>query len=278
VAYSADVIGETAWDTDVVFLNPENPGQPSVTAAGLTWENARALRLRAQKRTGIRDRVYVLHNDLGCTQGGLGPSALGPGFWCEEDCSGGPGDPDTSRTLRLTVIEFISGAQPDHLTNLVLDDIPEAPCTYPSLDDAGMDFNAAGDELWIASPEFNRVWAVDLDTLEIDGLPIPVGAFPSGISLEVVQDGIERAYVANKCGNSYTVINVASRTVEEPGVFLGLGSAPTDLMVEPGGTRLLVAESGLDRVRSYVLPGNDLEHTFSADAAPRRIVIQRGAP
>lgn len=273
VAYVAYTSGAN-WDIDVVDLNPLEPALPTVTAAdvGLTVAR-RALRVRAAKLDASTNRVYVLHQDTGCT-GGMAPE--GPGFWCIPECGGG--GPDTSRTLLLNVYDFDSGGNPTPVAGILLDDFPSAPCSAPSLDDAGMDFNADGDELWIVSPDYNRVRVVDLDTLTVEP-PINVGIQPTGISLAIVgtaPDRKERAYVANRGSDSYTVIDVANRTVETT-FLLPVGSAPDDLIIEPGGQILNVVAGGVGELRRYLIPANTPFGVLPS-TAPRRILVQHGMP
>lgn len=117
-----------------------------------------------------------------------------------------------------------------------------------------------------------QVRVLDLDTLTVS-LPINVGSQPTGISLEMVA-GVERAYVANRGSDSYTVIDVAERTVETT-IPLPAGSAPTDLKVELGGLRLDVVAAGLNQIHRYSVPDN-VRLESPVTTAPRRILVQQG--
>ena len=283
-AYVAYDVDSTTWGIDVVSLNPAQPSNPSVQAVGPTFPDRQAVRVKVKSLEGSTRRVHVLHHDFGCEGGEGGLSPLGgdgelPGQ--PPICKGCPGGgTDPSRSLILEVLDFVGGAFGSAVASVVIENAA-VPCGSPSLEDTGMDFNAAKDQMWVASPDQDRVRVINLTNHQTIGSPIPVGDFPTGVSLEVVQGGIERAYVANKLSDSYTVIFASNRSVD---VSINLDTngiadiLPTDLVVNPNGAQLLVVASGASKIRSFVLPGNSLGPDYPADTSPKRIVIQRRTP
>lgn len=254
---------------DLAPLGEQPPSLPVQVA--LASSCGRAVDLRVAKVGGLT-YAYIVYEDLGCEPSGLEGPAMHP-----RDEGGGGCNPDETRTVWLAALNVT----PPLTTALSLGNVALSnqtiSCDLPILSGAGLDFNAAGDRLFIVSPDENAVRVVNTTTLALEGGPIPVGTFPTDVEVEFV-DGEERAYVANRDSDVISVIRAGNLT-SLPALSLdsnGLADLEaTAVAVTSDGTRLYAACSGSARVMPIHLSDGLPAPTIPTGNMPRRVIVQR---
>ena len=109
----------------------------------------------------------------------------------------------------------------------------------------GIDLTPDGTELWVSNREADTVIVYDSSNLErIDGLD--VGQFP--LRLQITPDG-RHAVTSNLEDGSLSVIDVAAREVVRTiALSGGPSTAQVTILFSADGSRIYVAETGVDRV------------------------------
>jgi len=180
--------------------------------------------------------MYAYVTSVNCYEGpgGFGPLMNPP--TCEE-CGGGPGAP--TRQVVLTVVDL--GTHTVAAQHLISETEPGCSARAP-LENIGMAFSVDRGTLFVANPDQDRVEVLDTATHAL-GTPILVGTGRQPVDVAVAyKDGDptkERAYVANRLGNTVTVIDVASLTFVRE--VLGT-SGPVALVALSDGTKVFTMD------------------------------------
>ena len=137
---------------------------------------------------------------------------------------------------------------------------------------------ASGLLVYISNTGSDEVWVVDMDSEAVVAV-VSVGNDPRGI--DIAPDN-SRVYVANRFGNSVSVIDTATNSVVKT-IDLDAVTAtePYDVVVSPDGSQLYVAmknggsENGDGTVAVVDLPAGDVvaEAILDSDASPEGIVV-----
>ena len=140
---------------------------------------------------------------------------------------------------------------------------------------------ASGLLVYISNTGSDEVWVVDMDSEAVVAV-VSVGNDPRGI--DIAPDN-SRVYVANRFGNSVSVIDTATNSVVKT-IDLDAVTAtePYDVVVSPDGSQLYVAmknggsENGDGTVAVVDLPAGDVvaEAILDSDASPEGIVVTPG--
>ena len=189
---------------------------------------------------------------------------------------GGSGQ-DTTRTLYLAVLDVSPPAITGSLVAAVQLAQTVISCELPILTEAGFDFDANHDRIYLASPDEGAVRVLDAHTFTLLGDLIPVGEFPTDVEVEVV-NGIERAFVSSQDGDSVSRFSLTSPEavttypLDLDGIPNLMASA---LAITSDGTRLYVACPGGDKLVTLNPLTGGLGPPITNGASPRRVVVQR---
>jgi hypothetical protein len=185
----------------------------------------------AYSATGQKVYAYVTSVSCHGEDGGLGPMAAGPQFWCEEDCAGG-GPPPPRRVLYLTVLDV---TDPANMTEVVRHEIAatEPPCSErPALENVGLALSGDGSRLLVANPDGDELVVVRTSYFVVESrIELSPGSQP--VDVAVVQPGGTGSELAYVVGHGDHVLYVVNTSTIQAVVDLAAPGDPDVALLKP---------------------------------------------